>query len=103
MKRLQRDALDRVLTELTTWYRDVLSIQLGVVDAVDDDTIAAIGLINAGMRERIRQAAECSTPEQTIAKVDALLEARTALEHSVAPLLAMEALLIRLGGFAVVC
>lgn len=103
VKRLQRDALDRVLTELTTWYRDVLSIQLGVVDAVDDDTMAAIGLINAGMRERIRQAAECSTPEQTIAKVDALLEARTALEHSVAPLLAMEALLIRLGGFAVVC
>ena len=31
-RRLQRDALDLVLTELTTWYRDVLSVQLAVVD-----------------------------------------------------------------------
>lgn len=100
-KRLQRDALDRVLTELTTWYRDVLAVQLGAVDATSlEETTTGVGLVNAPLRDQVRIAANRSTPEQTIASVDALLEARTALEHSVAPLLVMESLMIRLGGFA---
>lgn len=85
-KRAQRDALDRVLTELTTYYRDVLSVQ----------TRAQARLINAEQRDEIARMAVHSTPEATLHKIDALLECRTALETNVAPLLAFEALMIRL-------
>lgn len=84
-KRLQRDALDRALTELTTWYRDVLSIQVG----------ANAGLINTA-EDELRRAAESSNPADTLHRVDALLECRTMLETNVAPLLAVERLMIAL-------
>ena len=46
--------------------------------------------------DRIARAAASCSPERTIRRVDAILAAREALEHSVAPLLAMEALLLEL-------
>lgn len=85
-KRMQRDALDRVLSELTGYYRDVLSVQLD----------ADVGLINTELSGPITTAARASTPELTLAKIDALLECRTALESNVAPLLAVEALMVSL-------
>lgn len=85
-KRLQRDALDRVLTELTAYYRDVLSHQLG----------AGSPLINSELAEQIAQQSRRSTPEQTVRRLDAILACRTALETNVAPLLAMESLMISL-------
>lgn len=85
-KRIQRDALDRVLTELTTYYRDVLALQ----------TAPGVPLVNADLEDEIRPIARRSTPEQTVTALDALLQARTALEGNVAPLLALEALLISL-------
>jgi DNA polymerase-3 subunit delta' len=87
-KRLQRDALDRVLTELTSYYRDVLTLQ----------TRAGAELINAEFAEPIGRLAAGSTPEATIGRLDAILACRTALETNVAPLLAMEALILTLGG-----
>jgi DNA polymerase-3 subunit delta' len=87
-KRLQRDALDRVLTELTSYYRDVLALQTG----------ASADLINAELAESIATLAHGSAPEATIGKLDAILACRTALETNVAPLLAMEALMLSLGG-----
>ncbi len=96
-KRLQRDALDRVLTELTTWYRDVLSIQMGVVDPTNlAESASGVGLINAELRDQLAAAARAATPEQTIARVDAILATRQALEHSVAPWLAMESRMLTL-------
>jgi DNA polymerase-3 subunit delta' len=89
-KRLQRDALDRVLTELTSFYRDVLVVQ----------TAAGAELINAELDSTIAQLARDTTPEATIAKLDAILGCRTALETNVAPLLAMESLMLSLGGLA---
>lgn len=85
-KRYQRDALDRVLTELTSYYRDVLTIQ----------TAAGAALINAEHVADITTLAHRTTPESTIARLDAILACRTALETNVAPLLAMEALMIGL-------
>lgn len=85
-KRFQRDALDRVLTELTTYYRDVLTVQ----------TKAQASLINAEQRTDIERMAHKTTPETTIGRIDALLECRTALETNVAPLLALESLMISL-------
>ena len=85
-KRLQRDALDRVLTELTSYHRDVLVMQ----------TDAGSPVINAEFADPIRELAERSTPAQTLRRLDAILACRTALETNVAPLLAMEALMLSL-------
>lgn len=86
-KRLQRDALDRVLTELTTFERDVL-----VMQTVPDHPRRR--LVNAELRDVIATAARSSTPERTVQRIDAILAARTALEGNVAPLLAIEAMLL---------
>lgn len=83
-KRLQRDALDRVLTELTSYFRDVLSLQTG----------AGVTLINAEQTDAITQLAQATSAEATIGKLDAILACREALETNVAPLLAVEALLL---------
>jgi DNA polymerase III subunit delta' len=85
-KRLQRDAIDRALTELTGFYRDLLSLQTG----------SGAELINLDLASQIAVLADQSGPEATLRKIDALLECRTALEGNVAPLLAVEATLLRL-------
>lgn len=85
-KRLHRDAIDRALTELTGFYRDVLGVQTG----------GRTMLINAECAELIDQQARQSAPEQTMRRIDALLDCRDALENNVAPQLAVEAMLIAL-------
>lgn len=85
-KRMQRDALDNVLTELTGFYRDVLALQ----------TAPGVQLINSDLEDQISPLARRSTGEQTIHALDAILQARTALETNVAPQLAMEALMVSL-------
>ncbi len=101
LRRLQRDALDRVLSELATWYRDVLLVQTGVVDADDLHSAtghgpAPVGLINAELRSSVAAAARGASPAQTLRRIDAILDCREALEMNVAPLLAFEALLLEL-------
>ena len=86
VKRFQRDAIDRTLTELTGFYRDVLSLQTG----------SGRRLINEDLRPQIVVLARKSSPESTLHRIDALLACRTALEGNVAPLLAVEAALIGL-------
>ena len=85
-KRFQRDAIDRALTELTGFYRDVLSIQ----------TASGAALVNEDLEPQIAVLARKSTPESTLRRIDALLGCRAALEGNVAPLLAVEATLIAL-------
>lgn len=85
-KRIQRDAIDRALTELTGYYRDVLTLQTG----------AAAQLINGELSGELGATARQSTPEATLRRIDALLACRTALETNVAPLLAVEAMMIAL-------
>lgn len=85
-KRLQRDAIDRALSELTGFYRDLLSVQTG----------AGAPLINDDLGPKIVELARSSTPEATLGKIDALLGCREALEGNVAPLLAVESTMISL-------
>jgi len=85
-KRYQRDAIDRALTELTGFYRDLLSVQ----------TQSGAALVNQDLQPQIAVLARKSTPEATLRRMDALLACRTALETNVAPLLAVEATLIGL-------
>lgn len=85
-KRFQRDSLDRALTELTGFYRDVLSVQVE----------SGAALVNTECAKPISDAARGSTPESTLRRIDALLACRTAVEGNVAPLLAVEATMIAL-------
>lgn len=83
-KRFQRDAIDRALTELTGLYRDILSLQTG----------SGATLVNTELGPQLAVLARKSTAESTLHRIDCLLECRTALETNVAPLLAVEALMI---------
>jgi len=85
-KRLQRDALDRALIELMSFYRDVLVLQTG----------GGVDLVNEESRRDVEAVARAGSPESTVRRIQAILDCREALEGSVAPLLALEALLIAL-------
>jgi len=85
-KRLQRDVLDRALTELTGLYRDVLCVQTG----------SGAELVNSDLEPRIKAMARRTSPEAILRRIDALLGCREALETNVAPLLALESTLISL-------
>lgn len=85
-KRLQRDALDRMLSELTTYYRDVL-----VVQVTDGDPGR---LVNADLVAQLQRSAASASAEGVVRCLDAILQCRTALEANVAPLLAVEAMLL---------
>lgn len=82
--RMVRDALDRVLTELTTFQRDVLAVQTG----------AGAALINADLADVVEPYARSRRPEQTIHALDAILATRTKLEGNASPQLAVEAMLV---------
>jgi DNA polymerase III subunit delta' len=85
-KRLQRDALDRALVDLMSFYRDVLVLQTG----------GGVDLVNEESRHDVESVARAGSPESTVRRIQAILDCREALEGSVAPLLALEALMIAL-------
>jgi DNA polymerase-3 subunit delta' len=91
-KRSQRDALDRALTDLTSFYRDVLVLQF----SADVGGEVAVGLVNDELRPALVAAAAASTPERTLRRIDAILACRTAFDGNVAPLLAVEAMAVAL-------
>jgi DNA polymerase-3 subunit delta' len=85
-KRLQRDVLDRALTDLLSFYRDVLLLQIG----------AASALVNEELRADVVAMARSGTAEATLARIEEVLACREALEANVPPLLAVEAMMIGL-------
>ena len=84
--RLKRDSLDRTLLDLASFYRDVLSVQLG----------AAVQLVNADREHELRAFAARQRPEITIRRLDAIMACRERLGANVNPLLAVEALTLAL-------
>jgi DNA polymerase III subunit delta' len=86
--RIVRDELDRDLVDLQGYYRDVLAVQFG----------AQVGLINEEDRPRIEALAAASGPALTVSRMRAVDQARVALASNVAPLVAMEALTVKLSG-----
>ncbi|MCT2589926.1 DNA polymerase III subunit delta' [Streptomyces sp. N2-109] len=84
--RTQRDSLDLALTDLTSFYRDVLAWQLG----------SAVALANEEVRPAVEQLAGASRPEHTLRRIEAILDCRRALDRNVAPLLAVEAMTMSL-------
>jgi DNA polymerase-3 subunit delta' len=85
-KRSLSDSLDRVLIDLSTFFRDVLTVQLGT----------GTELVNEYLRQDLTSYAERSTPEQTLGRMDAIAQARQRLGTNVAPVLAMEAMAVSL-------
>ncbi|TFV80938.1 DNA polymerase III subunit delta' [Microbacterium sp. dk485] len=79
-----RDGIDRVLTDLQSLYRDVVVIQFGR----DGD------LINREYERDLRAIAADWTPERTLGVLDRIAETRRNLQQNVAPLLALESMLI---------
>lgn len=86
--RVVRDELDRDLVDLLGYYRDVLAVQVG----------ADITLVNEEDRPRIEALAAASSPELSLRRMRAVDEARLALASNVAPLVALEAMTVKLSG-----
>ncbi len=84
--RAKRDVLDRALLDLLSLYRDVAVIQTG----------SSVALINEGHRERIGVLAGRAAIADTLAMMDAIGIARERLAGNVAPVLALEAMLLGL-------
>lgn len=84
--RAQRDALDRALVDLAAFYRDVLMVQFG----------AAVRPAHPDVAADARQLASVLTPEGVLARLDAVLQCREALELNVKPRIAVEAMTVSL-------
>lgn len=85
-KRAVVDGLDRAMTDLLSFYRDVLVVQLG----------ADVALVNEAQAVDVRAVAQAAAPEQTLRRLDAITTARTRLAGNVTPLLAVEAMMVAL-------
>ncbi|WP_309129500.1 DNA polymerase III subunit delta' [Microbacterium sp.] len=79
-----RDGIDRVLTDLQSMYRDVIMLQYARRDA----------LINRELEQELTALAETWPVERTLLALDAIADTRESLERNVAPLLALESLLV---------
>ncbi len=84
--RTVRDQIDRALLDLTGLFRDVLVTQ----------THAQVAPINDELRPAVEAMAVHSEIRSTLARLAALDRARTEIGASVAPLLALEALMVKL-------
>ncbi|MFJ6669157.1 DNA polymerase III subunit delta' [Streptomyces sp. NPDC091383] len=84
--RTQRDSLDVALGDLTTFYRDVLALQLG----------SRVAIANADAQDALDRLARASSPESTLRRIEAIAACRDALDRNVAPLLAVEAMTMAL-------
>jgi DNA polymerase-3 subunit delta' len=87
-RRFVRDSIDRALLDLASFYRDVVALQLG----------SNTDLINEELRQEVATMAQETTGEMSVRRLDAIFAARVALDGEVAPVLALESLMISLRG-----
>nr|WP_231700811.1 MULTISPECIES: DNA polymerase III subunit delta' [unclassified Arthrobacter] len=86
-KRSKNDYFDRALTDLLSFYRDVLMIQIG----------SRGPLVNEAMRRELDEFAAYGSPEQTLMRMEEINTVRRRLvTTNVAPLLAIEAMTVSL-------
>lgn len=86
-KRSKNDYFDRALTDLLSFYRDVLMLQLGSSDT----------LVNESLRRELTGYAAQGSPEQTLLRMEEINVVRKRLvSTNVAPLLAIEAMAVSL-------
>jgi DNA polymerase-3 subunit delta' len=81
-----RDGLDRILVDLLSLYRDVLTLQIG----------ANVALVNEDLRSGITEVAGISTAAETIHKLEAIAQARIRIDSNVRDLMVLESLAVQL-------
>lgn len=86
--RSMRDGIDRILVDLLSLYRDILSLQLR----------ADTSLVNSALRFSIDELADATKPEETLAKLDQIAKTRDYIDSNVRDLMALEALAVALIG-----
>ncbi|GAA2720239.1 DNA polymerase III subunit delta' [Actinocorallia aurantiaca] len=84
--RLKRDALDRTLLDLASFYRDVLTLRFG----------ASVPVVNTDRLPEIQTYARKLSAEAAIRRLDAIMACRRRLAANVNPLLAVEAMMLEL-------
>lgn len=84
--RIKRDALDRALLDLASFYRDLLALQFG----------ARVPLVNGDRSRELGDQARRITPEGALRRLDSIMACRERLAANVNPLLAVEALMMEL-------
>ncbi|MGN5733000.1 MULTISPECIES: DNA polymerase III subunit delta' [Arthrobacter] len=95
-KRSVTDHLDRALTDLLSFYRDVLVLQLAARGG-NGALAQGVELVNEGLRGDLFAFAQNSRAEATLARMDAINAVRHRLTTTnVAPLLALEAMAVSL-------
>lgn len=85
-KRIRTDTLDRFLIDLTTFYRDVLTVQLGT----------GSDLINTHLADDLRDYALNSAPEESLKRIDAISRTRARIRTNAAAGLAFQAMAVSL-------
>jgi DNA polymerase III subunit delta' len=85
-KRALRDELDRDLLDLMSYYRDVLAVQ----------SSSSVDLVNSELSPDIERLARSGSAESTLRSMEAIATARERVDASVAPLLAIEELMLAL-------
>ncbi len=89
--RASRDALDRALIDLATYFRDALMVSaLG-------GRAAAVRPNHPDMADRVAALAAHATPERLLRCIEAVLECREALEINVKPKFAVDAMVATIG------
>ena len=86
--RASRDALDRALIDLATYFRDALLVSAGAVD---------IQANHPDMGDRVAAMAAHAPPERLLRCIEAVLECREALAVNVKPKFAVDAMVATVG------
>ncbi|MFY9304879.1 MAG: DNA polymerase III subunit delta' [Rhodoluna sp.] len=81
-----RDGIDRILVDLMSLYRDVLTLQLG----------AGAELVNQDLKNQMQELASSTTSTNTISKLEAMALARVRIGANVRDLMVLESLAIQL-------
>jgi DNA polymerase-3 subunit delta' len=85
--RATRDSIDRALLDISTGYRDVLTMQMGIAGSHE--------LINDHLSAAIHKRAAASSAEEVMQRWEEVMATRRSLKFNVAPLLALEALFLK--------
>jgi DNA polymerase-3 subunit delta' len=88
LTRASRDALDRALIDLATYFRDALLVAVNAGD---------VRANHPDMAERIEAMAAHATPERLLRCIEAVLECREALAINVKPKFAVDAMVATIG------
>jgi DNA polymerase-3 subunit delta' len=86
--RASRDALDRALIDLATYFRDALMVS---------SHARGVAANHPDMSERVQALADHASPERLLVCIEAVLECREALAVNVKPKFAVDALVATIG------